>query len=228
MDLNTGLQMLLQKYSVEKNGEITPDGFLAVDGKKLPLLPWRQERRFIECKNLVNSPYTVGISTMRVCHIAPQSTSLFDLLYREADLCQWILNTNICEIFAIGNEKALNVSALTEKGYALTFELAATLQEGEPAVDKHEIIAQKGVICDRVVDTQMPQSSVYVLGNNGTQTYTDVDAELFGLSIRECALVRAAFDCLKNGYDLTEADALLRRITDAAGRSCRTLENIKL
>ena len=44
----------------------------------------------------------------------------------------------------------------------------------------------------------MPQESIYVFKPGVTQTYTDVDAELFGLDTAEIWLVRAAFAVLKN------------------------------
>ena len=77
--------------------------------------------------------------------------------------------------------------------------LATTLKPTDNVIDKHEIIAQKGVICDRAVDTQVPQSSIYIFGSDGNrETYTDVDAELFGLNVLDCARVRAAFEIAKS------------------------------
>ena len=228
MDLNEKLQMLLEKYSVEQKGTLQNDGTLVSGAKTLPLLPWRAQRRFVEFKNLAASENVKGISTMRTFRIVPKSEDLFAVLYREIDLCQFILQTKVTEVFAIGGDGALNVSALTEKGYVCTLELAATLNEGEEALDKHEIIAEKGVICDRAVDTQVPQSSIYVFGQDGNRTFTDVDAELFGLGMEECALVRSAFEVLKNGSDLSGDVAQLEKVVAAAKKSCETLENIIL
>ncbi len=228
MEMNQALKMLCEKYSVTAAVSIK-DGEAIVDGKALPLLPWRAERRFVEFRNHVNGKYLKGISTMRVCHIAEAGADLFDILYREIDVCEWILGAKVCEIFAIRSDKALNAIAKTDKGYICTLELAATLAAGAEVIDKHEIIAEHGVICDRVVDTQVPQSSIYVFGTDGKKnTYTDVDAELFGLSVDDCAKIRSAFAIAKDGLDYTADAAHLAAVIAAAKRSLETLENVKL
>ena len=227
MKLNNALGMLCEKYSVDKAVTIVDDNTVVVDGVSSALLPWRAERRFIEFRNLVCGTYVKGISTMRVCHIDSKKKDLFDILYREIDICENVLCSKVCEIFAIANDKALNVIAKTDKGYICTLELAATLAKDAEVIDKHEIIAEKGVICDRAVDTQIPQSSIYVYGSNGkSTTYTDVDAELFGMSYEDCAKVRQAFDIAKNGLNLNSDAAHLEAVVAAAKKSIETLENI--
>ncbi len=62
--------------------------------------------------------------------------------------------------------------------------------------DRHELIARRGVASDRVVDTQVPQSSVYVWSDSGADDFTDTDAELARLDPDSVALVRAAYDAL--------------------------------
>jgi len=227
MDINNALKMLCDKYSVNKNVEIV-GATATVDGKALPLLPWRAERRFVEFKNLVTGDFVKGISTMRVCHIDSKDKDLFEILYREIDICEWTLSSKICEIFAIKNDNALNVIAKTDKGYICTFELATTLNDDAEVIDKHEIIAEKGVVCDRTVDTQVPQSSIYVFGSEGNTKYTDVDAELFGLNINDCAKVRFAFDIAKNNIDTTTDDEHICLVVNGAKKSTETMENIIL
>lgn len=223
------LNMLLEKYSVGKKATLDGNA-VTVDGKTYPLLPWRAERRFTELKSLVDSGELHGISTMRTLRVVKAGSDLYEQLYREVDICRFILGTEITEIFAIeGGDYTLNAIAATAAGYVCSFELSATLQNGQPNIDKHEIIAIGGVACDRAADTQVPQNSVYVYGGKPEpDTYTDVDAELYGLTPDECAVVRCAFDVAKNGTDLTnEANAALS-VVDAAKRSVETTANIIL
>ena len=70
------------------------------------------------------------------------------------------------------------------------------LPAGTAMIDRHELIARRGVACDRVVDTQVPQDSVYALTASRDGRYTDTDAELFGLASDEVPLVRAAYEAL--------------------------------
>lgn len=229
MTLQEALEKLLKKYSVPAKVSFTTDGNILCNGEKRILLPWRHERRFIEFRNLVNEGYLKGLSTVRVCHIGAEGRDLFDLLYREADICEWITGSRICEIFAIRNDRALNAIAKTDTASVFTFELAATQSKNAPVIDKHEVIAEKGVICDRAVDTQVPQSSIYVLGSDGSrQEYTDVDAELYGMLPDECAKVRQAFLIARDGLDLQADAEHLSAVTEAAKRSVRTTENIRL
>jgi len=61
------------------------------------------------------------------------------------------------------------------------------LPVGTAMIDRHELIAGRGVACDRVVDTQVPQDSIYALTGDGERRYTDTDAELFGLEPTKCS-----------------------------------------
>lgn len=230
MTIAEGVEFLLRKYSVP--GSVTPGpGALrmTVGGRVLPLLPWRGERRFTEFRNLVREGYLRGLSTVRVCHVAPAGTDLWELLYRETDICEWVSGETVCEIFAVRGERALNAIAVTGNGVVFTLELAATLAAGVPDVDKHEVIAERGVICDRAVDTQVPQSSVYVLGASGTrEEYTDVDAELYGMSAGDVAAVRQMFAVVRDGLDLTREAEHLCQVVAAARLSAEREENVFL
>ncbi len=224
--MQTKLEMLLRKYSV--NTSATLDGQqVTVDGRALPLLPWRKERRMIELRNLVANGTLTGISTMRILRIVHRGENLLEQLYREADIAQFVLGSKIHEIFAIGDTaRAINLIAKTEDGYVVSLEISATLPADAAIIDKHEIIAVGGVACDRTADTQVPQNSIYVYGDHQTVAYTDVDAELFGLTTDQCALVRAAFEVAKTGIDLTAESASAKAVVAAAEQSLATLENI--
>ncbi|MCF0233764.1 MAG: hypothetical protein HUK22_02145 [Thermoguttaceae bacterium] len=63
------------------------------------------------------------------------------------------------------------------------------------------MIARRGVASDRVVDTQLPQSSVYLFQPGATSSWTDVDAEFFGLSLDEIDALRAAVDFASRSKD---------------------------
>ena len=229
--LQEKLDFLLKKYSV--NAEVTIDDFdtAVINGVKMRLLPWRSERRFFEMKKLVSDKVLKGISTMRITHLSEKNTDLYLLLFREADICQWILGSKIKEIFVMENRgAALNAIAKTESGIICTFELSASLPNQSKDIDKHEIISASGIACDRVVDTQTPQSSVYVYSEKPgvTADYTDTDAELFGLSVKECASVRNCFELAKTGENTVSQVNQLENVILAAKKSAAMLENIIL
>ena len=190
--LQEKLDFLLEKYSVDTKAVLKDCKTVEVDGMELPILSHRSERRFFELKNIVNNGTLVGISVMRVARIVEQGADIYAELYRELDLVQYILQRNIKSIMVMENDNVMNAIATTEDGVVCTLEISATLQAGEIAKDKHEIISQRGIACDVVVDAQLKQDSIYVFGAENKK-YTDVDFELFGLSIEEIAVVRAAF-----------------------------------
>lgn len=223
--LQEKLDFLLEKYSVETKAELKDHATVIIDGKKIPILSHRLERRFIELKNLVQGGSLFGISVMRVARIVGKKADIFDELYRELDLCRYILGKDIVAITAVQNDNTLNVIATVEEGIVCTIEISATLADGEKPKDKHEIISQRGIACDIVVDAQLKQDSVYIFGNENKK-YTDVDFELYGLSIEDIAVVRAAFSIAQNkSADLMLiVDKELKSMVEKAKESVKTGE----
>ena len=223
--LQEKLDFLLEKYSIDTKAILKDEKTVVIDGMELPLLSHRSERRFIELKNIVNNGTLVGISVMRVARIVEKDSDIYEALYRELDLCQYILQRNIKSIMVMQNDNVLNAIAATEDGIVCTIEISATLTKDEIPKDKHEIISQRGIACDVVVDAQLKQDSIYVFGQE-KKKYTDVDFELYGLSIEEIAVVRAAFSIAQNkNYDeIRDIDANLCKLVELAKASAEVGE----
>ena len=164
--MKKGLEFLLDKYDVNKNVEIVSRTEAIIDGVKCTLLPWRQERRIVELANLSQNKAASGgiqgVSVMRTAHITTKENDLMDIVIKELDICEYVIGKKAKEIFAVGDtENVMNIIMKLENDVICTLELSATLAKGNKDIDKHEIIAQKGVACDRLVDSQMPNSSIY-------------------------------------------------------------------
>ena len=223
--LQEKLDFLLEKYSVEAKVTLKDEKTAAVGGGEYPILAHRSERRFLELKNIVNGGTLVGISVMRVARIVASSADIYAELYRELDLCQYILQRKLCQITVMENGNVMNAIATTEDGVVCTLEISATLREGEPAKDKHEIISQRGIACDVVVDAQLKQDSIYVFGA-ANKKFTDVDFELYGLSIEEIAVVRGAF-ALAQEENRAERLAIHENLTRLVALAKRSAESGK-
>lgn len=223
--LQEKLEFLLDKYSVETKAELKDCKTAVIGGVETPILSHRLERRFIELKNIVQGGTLQGISVMRVARIVEKETDIFAELYREFDICQYILGRKIVAVTAMQNDNTLNVIATAEDGIVCTIEISATLKKGEIAKDKHEIIAQRGIACDVVVDAQLKQDSIYVFGADNKK-YTDVDFELYGLSIEEIAVVRSAFTVAQKGMkdEMIAIDEKLKVLVEKANASVKTGE----
>ena len=223
--LQEKLDFLLEKYSVDVKAVLKNDKTIVIDGKEIPILSHRCERRFIELKNIVNNGTLVGISVMRVARIVEKGKDIYEELYREFDICQYVLQRKLKSVTVMENGNVLNAISTTEDGVVCTIEISATLEKGEIAKDKHEIISQRGIACDVVVDAQLKQDSIYVFGNKNRK-YTDVDFELYGLSIEEIAVVRAAFCVAQNkNYDeMAQINANLLKLVEMAKKSAKSGE----
>lgn len=223
--LQEKLDLLLEKYSVDGRAELKDSKTVVIDGNALPLLPQRSERRFLEMKNIVNGGTLVGVSVMRVARIIEKGSDIYEALYTQLDICQYVLQRKLASIMVMENDNVLNAIATAEDGVVCTIEISATLAAGEPAKDKHEVIAQRGTCCDVVVDAQLKQDSLYVFGADN-QRYTDVDFELYGLSAEDIAVVRAAFAIArnKNYAEMKAIDENLQKLVQMAKRSARSGE----
>ena len=166
---------------------------------------------------------------MRVASTQNKGTNIFDQLAHELGICQFVLGRKIKTITAMQNGEMLNVIAAAEGGVICTLEIAATLPEGEAPKDKHEIISQRGIACDVVVDAQLQQQSIYFFGDKN-QSFTDVDFELYGISKEDVAVVRAAFVAAqnKNIDELVAEAAELEAFKKAAARSVELAERVVL
>ena len=223
--LQEKLEFLLDKYSVETKAEFKDCKTAVIDGVETPILSHRLERRFIELKNIVQGGTLQGISVMRVARIVEKDNDIYDEFYRELDICQYILGRKIFGITAMQNDNTLNVIATTEDSIVCTIEISATLAKGEIAKDKHEIISQRGIACDVVVDAQLKQDSIYVFGTENKK-FTDVDFELYGLSLEDIAVVRSAFTIAqKNTKDeMIAIDKNLKVLVEKPKASVKTGE----
>ena len=229
--MQKGLDLLLDKYSVAAKAVLSADAkTVKVDGVDVPLLPWESERRFIELRLLVLNGRLGNMCTYRIGHTAKKGSDLFELLAREVGILEFTIDSKAKEIFAIAGKNTMNCIVETENGCVCTIELGATLAEGERSVDKHEIITDRGVACDRVVDTQMPQESIYVLGKN-KKVFMDTDTELYGYKEIEINTIRNAFAVAKSA-DAQRANsekcAHLAKVVAAAKASLASLENVKV
>lgn len=223
--LQEKLDFLLDKYSVGNKAVLKDCDTVIIGGKELPLMAYKTERRFLELKNMVANGTLSGISVMRVARIIEKGSDIYAALGRELDICQYVLNRKIKSIMVMENDIVLNAIATTEDGVVCTLEISATLAAGEKAKDKHEIIAEHGIGCDVVVDAQLVQDSIYIFGAENKK-FTDVDFELYGLSIEEIAVVRTAFNLAKkdNFDDVLACKANIDKLVAMAKNAAKSGE----
>ncbi|MBQ9337196.1 MAG: hypothetical protein IJS14_07875 [Lentisphaeria bacterium] len=232
--MNASLAFLRDKYGCPA-GEIVKsnEGYeLALpDGKRIPLLPWRVERRFVELKKIIDGKTLEDVSTFRFASFAPGADPV-KTAAKELDLASYLAGSPICRIFAVrSGDAACNLLARFANGMSASVECGGKLPAGAEPLDRHEIIARRGVASDRTVDTQVPQSSIYEWTAAGLQTFTDVDTELFGLPNDQIWTVRAAFAVLMKpelAAEWTAASAAMEKYADAIVKSAADNQPVNL
>ena len=214
-DLKKALERLLEKYHVKPaqpfHLQITGradeldmlPGYLFVEPvlreNQIPLLSWRFKRKFIELKKIVDESVIEDICLLRFCCIGDKEKwSLFSLLYREMDIFEFIGNGKIISVQGVinGNDTG-NIILRLDNNALCSIEVSTQLPSGMPMIDRHEIIARRGVASDVVVDTQIAHSSIYSYTQEGEKRYTDVDMELYGFDDTQIDHIRSAFEVLK-------------------------------
>ena len=171
-----------------------------LEGGLIPLFPWRYERRFVELRRIVETKTLEEVVLCRFsCVTDGTASDLNRILFREFDLLEWITGSPIVSVTGCSNANRFsNVIARLDNGTIASVEAGTTLPPGAAALDRHELIARRGVASDRVVDTHIPQQSVYLFERDGVRSWTDTDAELFGLESDETNAVRAALELAKH------------------------------
>lgn len=197
--MNQALAFLREKYGCPAGEIVTGNAgpeLVLPDGKKIRLLPWRVERRFVELKKIIDGKTLEDVSTFRFASFSAGGDPV-RMAARELDLAAFLADSPIQRIFAVRcGDAACNILARFANGMSASVECGSKLPSGADGMDRHEIIARRGVASDRTVDTQVPQSSIYEWTDKGLTTFTDVDTELFGLPNEQIWIVRAAFAVL--------------------------------
>jgi len=243
------LSGLLQKYEVKpvstfrldkktKSGELLLlPGYdfadVLTEENEIPLLSWRFKRKFVELKKIVDDSVIENTCLYRFnCMGSKDKWSLSALLYRELDLFEFIGNGRIVSLnAAITNNEAGSVIATLDRGAICSIEVSIQVPSGTVLIDRHEIIAGRGVASDQPVDTQSPMSSIYYYTRNGEIRFTDVDFELFGLEDVEIEHIRSAFQVLKDpdlGKQWHKQHAHLFQLVKAVFDSDKNHEKINL
>ena len=203
--IKEALTGLLQKYHVKADQRLNLLPGWTFFGEKLndtdvPLLTWRINRKFIELRKIISDKIVDNVCMLRFCSLGSKDQwTLEGLMYKEFDLCEFLNGGKIVSVHAaMSDDLAGNVIVKMDDGVIGSIEVGIQSPVGAHIIDRHEIITRRGVASDLVVDTLIPQNSIYTYTNKGEATYKDVDNELFGCDEIQTEYIRSAFDVLKN------------------------------
>lgn len=207
------LKELAEKYSVAAKLSVqTEDNAVLVDCDKgsfrffyrfggsvqadsrqnVPMLYWRANRRYAEMKNVLDQKLVETPLAMRIHHLGSKdhfSQSLEDLVVYEADLVHYITGQIVDKVFADFCDDTYVNCIVSAASIKVSMELGFLPAGSEPIL-LHEVVGKTGIISDVAVDTQTRQYPLYVFKGEKVETYSDVDAELYGLNGAETDCVR--------------------------------------
>lgn len=207
------LKALLTKYGIAYDPVV----------ESVPLQSWRSDRRYVELFKLVDGKTVENVCLLRFSHMTDGKTPLEATLYRELDLCEYIGHGKVKSLHAVFTDgRTGNVIVKLDNGVLASVEVGNLLPDGKSDLERHEIVARRGVANDLPMDVQIPLQSIYTYTTDGEEGYRDVDFELYGFPEKEIAQIRAEFEFCKNpsvAGSLSERDAHLRDLVAAAFKS---------
>lgn len=191
---------------------LTENSLILSNGKGVPLMPWRVHFHNLAMKDLIADKGLQNLSCLRILVSEEKKASLKQLMLKEMDMAEWLMQSNIISVFAMGNDSVLHVTMRLKNGVLCTMELNVVLPDGTKPVYKHELIAGTGYVTDRAVDTIVTPQKVYCCGDNETSTWNDVDVLTYGLTEKESSDARAAFEILAGHVDVDEQISSWKRL----------------
>lgn len=167
------------RFFYDFNKAYPADGY-----QNAPLYHWQQKRRYVELRGLLDRKMVTPALAMRIHHIVPHdgfTRTLKDIIMYEFNLFEFITRSDIDRVFAdFSGEAYTNCILSTTSNVKASMELGFSPDGSEPVL-LHEVVARTGIASDLPVDIQMPQYPIYVLKGKETETYNEVDFELYGL-----------------------------------------------
>lgn len=230
-DFTKGLNILLSTVGYQKSEYRlydTSDGYTSMIDtqrvKGIPILWWRKIPQLVGMKSIIDNGLVKDVSALRILKLGHKTDCLKEIIYQEFDICMWFTGSYIDYVYAISaGENAFNIIAKMKNNIVCTFELATILDEYEEIVNHHEVITAYGIVSDKVVDTQINQSAVYLYNSElNCKTYNDIDNTLYGFERDDILKARFALDVLKDSSDienLPEHGRKLERIVDSVFES---------
>ena len=211
------------EFTLERRAEGELTDTLVLDGKRIPLLPWRYEPRMNSMRNYGNAAPATNCSLNTVSFVG-KDVSLDSLIYKELDISEYTLVSPVESVTAFINGGACNLLAKCESGALAGLELGATMAEGTTPQFNHRLITKHGIATDRTVNNVVEQSGVYLFSDSDKRAIAFDDGEyyLYGLSVEEsyeAVFIRAIINGRVSADALIEQDRHLRLLLRAAHKS---------
>ena len=105
------------------------------------------------------------------------------------------------------------------------------LPDGSEPVLLHEVVARSGIASDLPVDIQTVQYPIYVFKGEKTETYNEIDYELYGMNNTEADCIRFILWALTDSTRIQQLQAdyaHLEKVWEAAEKASAVLSNTEV
>lgn len=234
--------MLLTAQQLEKCMQVTGQKIIQEEGhywlekneKRYLLMPWRHNKRLNNMRQCVMDGSVRGISAMKSECVVQKCFPLFSLAAREIDVCQWLLDDQVQEVFALTDqERVFHLIGRLKSGRRITIDISNTLHENVRETERHEVIASHGNLCDLPVGMQLATEDIYAFRSDSEypQTFSEVILEKEFYTREEAAIIRDIRGLMANEAALAERENHmddLKKIVAAAVKSAQTLKRVEV
>lgn len=205
------------------------DGF-----ENVPLFHWQAQPKYIQLRGLIDRGMVEPALAMRIHHLVPHGSfarSLKDIMVFETNLFEFITRATVDHVFAdFSGELYTNCILSTPDNLKASMELGF-LPDGSEPVLLHEVVARSGIASDLPVDTQTVQYPIYVFKGEKTETYNEIDYELYGMDNTEADCIRFILWAITDVARIAQLQAdfaHLNKVWAAAEKASATLENTEV
>ena len=214
------------KYIPAKANELCDK--LIIDGKEYPFFWWRTD---VQINPLTKMAPERKLCSMKLNRTCPSSEPLERLLYREIDIAEQILGSDISKVMCFKNESAMNMLATMENDRVAVFELASVLNDDTPEQGRHIYWGENGMASDRVVSQKVTSEAIYLFTREqaNPETFNDIFIHMYGLNKVDVIKASAIIDILLGKTDISawnERDEHYKKCIAAAMKSAETVSRI--
>lgn len=191
--------------------------WLLWDGKEVPIFPYRYYPKFKAMRDLpllgdkcALSLYSVG------------NDSLEQILLRELDLAEYLLDSETDHITAYTKGESANIIAGMANGTTTHMQLHSSRFGSRKF--HHELYTTQGTVSDLAVDAVVPQNALNIYTENGYEAFTDSDILLYGLTAEQQEEIYCIYDAVHD-----DVSALIRkekRLSRIVGKVLGSTETI--
>ena len=214
------------RYIPRPSGEYTD--FVMINGVKYPLFWWRRDSQIAYI--IASAPSKKPVS-MKLNEESPASYGLDALVYKNFDIAEVSLNSEIASVMCFKKTKSLNMIATMLNKRVAVFELAAVLKDGTKQQGRHSVWGEEGMCSTRVVSQKIDTQAIYQFTDDSVTpvTYNDEFIYMYGLEKDDVAKASLIAEMLMGRVDYSDwiaRDAKYKKYLAAMNKSADNSERV--